>query len=496
VGVVFLQNQNFYVCAHARAGQRGCKMSVILRPYQIDLVDKIRAAFFLHRRVLAVAPTGAGKTLIFSYITASTMQRGKRIVIIAHRVEICQQISAALDRQGVRHGRIQTGYTLTADAVQVAMVQTLAKRLDRVPEPDLLVIDEAHHATAGTYKKISDYWKKTRILGVTATPERLDGRGLGASFEEMVIGPTLKSLIDQGFLAKYTYLAPPQQVDLSKIKTRLGDYALDQLAGVMNQKTITGDAVEHYRKYLDGKPAIAFCVNVAHAVDVAKDFSASGYRAASVDGKTDANVRRKLIESLGTGELQVLTSCDIVSEGTDIPNVSGAILLRPTKSLGMYLQQVGRVLRLKPDGRDAVILDHVGNIHAHGAPDAQREWSLDGKIKREKPTLRTCDACYQVFDKDTPRCETPLDGCLFEPEQPSESNSPAAKIEHVDGQLEEITNTPVWSGGIDIAKAPFRDVLKTAKTREQLTAVARARGYKRGWVNRILQEREQWRAGS
>jgi superfamily II DNA or RNA helicase len=467
-------------------------MSVILRPYQVDLIDKIRTAFFLHRRVLAVAPTGAGKTLIFSYITHGAMQRGKRIFIIAHRVEICQQISAALDRQGVKHGRIQTGYTMTHDMVQVAMVQTLAKRLDRVPEPDLLVIDEAHHATAGTYKNISDQWKTTRILGVTATPERLDGRGLSTAFDEMVIGPTLKLLIEHGFLAKYTYLAPPQQVDLSKIKTRLGDYALDQLAGVMNQKTITGDAVEHYRKYLDGAPAISFCVNVAHAVDVAQDFSAAGYRAASIDGKTDAGVRRRLIESLGTGELQVLTSCDIVSEGTDIPNVAGAILLRPTKSLGMYLQQVGRALRLKPDGRDAVILDHVGNIHAHGAPDAEREWSLDGKIKREKPSLKTCKACYRVFDVDTPRCEIPLDGCVFEK---TLSESTASPISQVDGNLEEVTNTPVWAGGIDIAKAPFREVVKTARTREQLTAVAMARGYKQGWVHRIMKEREQWRAG-
>lgn len=476
---------------------------VQLRSYQESLVGAIRAGFARHRRVLAVAPTGAGKTITFAYITAGAAAKGNAVYIVAHRAEIVAQISQALDAQGVRHGRIQPGHTMTDDPVQVAMVQTLARRLDRVPPPALLVVDECHHAVAGTWQRVTDAWPATKVLGVTATPARLDGRGLGNAFDTMVIGPLVRELIDGGYLAKFTYLAPPQQVDLSDIKTEMGDYALNQLADAMDKSIITGDAVGHYRDHLAGRPAIAFCVTVAHAEHVAAQFAEAGYRAVSVDGTMTREQRLDRIQGIGNGRYQVLTSCELISEGVDVPVVSGAILLRPTKSLGMYLQQVGRVLRPKPDGSAAVILDHVGNVHRHGMPDAERQWTLD--TKRKKPVdpdpVAQCEVCYQCFASGKPGWRALVecpdryrdlagglrlpDGCILAVPEVAAREGPL----HVDGKLEVITSTPAWAGGADISRGPLGPILAAARTPEQLAVIAKIRGYKRGWIQHILRAR-------
>jgi len=466
---------------------------ISLRDYQTDLVSGIRAEFAQHRRVLAVSPTGSGKTRVFSFITSNAAAKSNRVYVVAHRTEIVDQISGALDVMGVRHGRIQPGHRMTDDPVQVAMVQTLARRLDRVPPPALLVVDEAHHGVAGTWQTVCDAWPRARILGVTATPQRLDGRGLGAAFDSMVIGPTVASLIDAGYLAKYRYLAPPSRVDLSSVRTRHGDFAIDELAAMLDKSVITGDAVAHYQTHLSGRPAIAFCVTVDHAEHVAEQFRAAGFRATSVDGSMDRRERRDRIEGIGNGAYQVLTSCELISEGVDVPVVSGAILLRPTKSLGMFLQQVGRVLRPKPDGGDAVILDHVGNVHRHGLPDADRVWSLDAKKKKpgEQP-IAQCETCFRVFAvgpnwRDDAECPEPVQpvGCILEPKPAGAKDMP----EQVDGTLEQITVSPVWAAGLNIATAPLKASLRLAETEQQVREIAKARGFKPGWVRHVMRAR-------
>ena len=470
-------------------------MSVTLRPYQVELVEAIRAEFARHRRVLAVAPTGSGKTATFAYIAGSAAAKGNRVTIVAHRSEIVDQISAALDRLGVRHGRIQPGHAMTDDPLQVAMIQTLARRLSKIQMPQLLVVDEAHHAVAGTWKIVADALAQARILGVTATPRRLDGTGLGAAFDAMVIGPSMADLIRDEFLAAYDYLAPPQKADLSSVKTRMGDFAVDQVADIMDKQAITGDAVSHYRQHLYGRPAIAFCVTVAHAEHVAQQFRDAGYSAASVDGKLDASERRRRIEALGSGGLQVLTSCDLISEGVDVPIVAGAILLRPTKSLGMFLQQVGRCLRPKPDGGRALILDHVGNVHLHGLPDAHRAWTLDHKDKKTAAApMATCKACFRVFavgpdwkqghdscDDDEGEAIT---GCLF-----AASGGIKHQPQQVDGELAPMAVSPDWARGISLtaARGPeWNRLLGLADTIDKLREIAAARGYKPGWAGYIM----------
>jgi superfamily II DNA or RNA helicase len=342
-------------------------------------------------------------------------------------------------------------------------------------------------------------WPSAKVLGVTATPARNDGKGLADCFDKMVIGPEMADLISAGFLASYTYLAPPQMVDLSSVKTKMGDFAVDQLADAMDKAVITGDAIGHYRTHLAGRPAIVFSVTVAHAESVAAQFRAAGFRAASVDGKMTAEDRRGRIASIGDGRLQILTSCELISEGTDIPAVAGAILLRPTKSLGLYLQQVGRSLRPKGDGSGAVILDHVGNVHRHGMPDASRDWSLDSaKRKTDAPGISTCEQCFRAFQvkpdwrADETCAEGQPEGCILAPVE--KEAAAKAKLEVVAGDLEVVTNTPHWSDGLNLvtARGPdFEELLGLADTPEKLKEIARARGFKHGWVRHVMASRHR-----
>ena len=472
------------------------------RPYQTDLIDRAREAMRRHRRVVIVSPTGSGKTVCFAIITTAASSRGKRVYIAAHRAEIVDQISAALDRMGVRHGRIQPSHTMTGDLVQVAMIQTLARRLDKIAEPDLFVIDECHHAISSTYATITEAWQRTRILGVTATPERMDGKGLIAAFDDIVIGPTPKFLISEGFLSGYEYLAPPQIADFSAVKTVMGDYAINDLAAAVDKAVITGDAIGHYRMHLDGRPAVAFCATVAHAEHVAAEFCAAGYRAASVDGAMDKSTRRDRLASIGDGRLHVLTSCELISEGVDVPVIAGAILLRPTKSLAMFLQQIGRVLRPKPDGSRAVILDHVGNVHRFGLPDAPREWSLEGRKKRDTAgSVHQCKQCYRVFSggsgwQDDAVCGGDRDApdCILT----AKPEAVRAPMEQIDGTLERVTvdTTPDWAQGIDVLTAKgdqWKRLMRLARTHDQLREVARIRGYKPSWVHFVQKQRDDWK---
>lgn len=463
-------------------------------------MQRIRSSFRHNRRVLAVAPTGAGKTVVFSYITTNAVAKNKRVIIAAHRVEIVQQISDALTSMGVRHGRIQTGHTMTDDPVQIAMIITLGKRLHKLPAVDLLVFDECHHAVSQSYQSAMAAWPSARILGVTATPERLDGKGLGDCFDDMVVGPAMAELIEAGFLAPYTYLAPPETLDLAGVKKRNGDFAIDELADVMKKSVIVGDAIGHYRKHLNGRPAIAFCVNVDTAEQTAAQFRAAGFRAASVDGTMNHTTRRDTITAIGDGRLNVLTSCQLISEGTDIPVVAGAILLRPTLSLGMYLQQVGRCLRPKPDGGNALILDHVGNVHRHGLPDATRAWTLDGKTKKEGG-IATCKECFRVFDtrpgwKAEEECESGMpEDCILRDDPASESTP--TQLQVVEGELIQFTTKPDWANGLDIANArgpDFGEMLDLADTEAKLRQIAKARGYKSGWVRHVMSKRHIGRA--
>jgi superfamily II DNA or RNA helicase len=476
---------------------------VELRDYQGLLTNDVRAAFRRVRRVLMVLPTGGGKTIIFVFIALSAAAKDKRIIIVAHRAEIIGQISRALDTLGVKHGRIQPGHSPTSDPVQCAMVQSLANRVDRLPDPDLIVIDETHHAVSPSYQIIFDRWPKARILGVTATPQRLDGRGLGRLFDEMVLGPTSSELIRDGWLAKYDYLAPPSKVDLSKVHTRAGDYAPDELAEQVDQSVITGDALDHWREFVAPRSAIAFCVTVGHAEHVAKQFTEAGVRAASVDGSMDKQTRRDRIEGIGNGRYDILTSCALISEGLDVPSVGGIILLRPTKSLSLHLQQIGRGLRPKDDKSDCKIMDHVGNVYRHGLPDAPRNWTLDDKKHRaDAAPIAQCEVCFRVFAtgpawRMSQECGEGMPaGCALVPEVAESGGGVAEPPEQVDGKLVRVTTTPGWAKGCDIVLArgaEWNTLVHHADTFAKLDEIRRLRNLQPGWPYYVMKGRRNAR---
>jgi superfamily II DNA or RNA helicase len=332
-------------------------------------------------------------------------------------------------------------------------------------DPDLIVFDEGHHAVAGTWEKITKRHPRAHLLGVTATPCRADGKGLGGVYDALIQGPSMQELIDEGYLVPPEVWAPGT-VDLTGVRTRFGDFKRDELNAAMDKREITGDAVEHYARHCDRVPAICFCVSVAHAEHVAEQFRAAGYAADSVDGKLDQATRDKRIAALGNGGLHVLTSCDLISEGVDIPVVGAAILLRPTKSLGLYMQQVGRALRPAPGKTKAIVLDHVGNVERHGFPQMPRAWSLENGT--EEPDVaaeaakgvRVCHECHHAHEY-APAC--PLCGFEYPAEQVEPPKQVAGELQRLD--MEEFVRLKYEAGSL-----------------KDMHTLAKELGYKSGWA--------------
>ena len=440
-----------------------------LRPYQDRLANDIRCAFVSGaKRPLVVSPTGSGKTVLFSYITSRVLERGSRVVIVAHRREILDQISGTLSNVSVPHGFIQTGKPMSKQPAMVASIQTLRRRLDQVTAPDLVIIDEAHHSVSKSYVNMFAAWPDALFIGVTATPERRDGKGLGVMFDRMVMGPSVQWLIDNGFLAKPVYYAPKHTPDLSSVSKVAGDFDRAETEEIIDTPRITGDAVTHYRKFCPNQRAVAFCISVAHAQHVADQFCAAGVPAASIDGTLEPEVRKQRVDDLTAGKILVLTSCELISEGFDLPAVNAAILLRPTHSLSMHLQQLGRALRPFPGKTHATILDHVGNCLRHGLAEQQREWDLKGRINRTKKSTpvetKQCSKCFAIFAGTAcPQCG-------------AEREVTVREVEQVDGELQRLSIEDIQK------KRDERREEGKCKTLDDFRSLAAKRGYKPGWA--------------
>lgn len=436
--------------------------------------------------MLGVAPTGFGKTVVFSYIAQHAQARGNRVMILAHRQELLDQISTSLQRFNVPHGFIAAGYPGHSRAmVQVGSTPTVVRRTTQVATPDLIVVDEAHHATPkNTLGQVLAAFPRARVLGVTATPVRLSGEGMGEVFDRMVLGPSTADLIDAGRLSPVRVYAPPG-IDTSGLHMRGGDYAVNELVAAADKPTITGDAVDHYRRLAHGKRAVAFCISVDHAQHVADAFCSAGYSAVRIDGRMDRHERRRIVEAFRQGDIGVLTSCDLISEGFDLPAIEVGISLRPTASTGLWLQQVGRCLRIAPGKGDALILDHAGNTLRHGLPTEPREWSLDGREERrtrtkaERPvSVRICSVCFSASRAGVSVC-----GSCGHPFPVQ-----ARKVASVDGELQEITAARILTPEQRRAKQEQG----AAQSLQALIDLARMRGYKapERWAQYVYEGRQ------
>ena len=469
---------------------------MILRPYQSTGVYQIRAAFqAAKKRIVYVAPTGSGKTTLFAFIVHNAAAKGNRVLILCHRTELVDQISAALTESGTPHGFIAAAYPSAAHSypVVIASVQTLVRRLEQTPEPQLIIVDECHHSRAESYEKILTRWPRAKVLGVTATPIRQSGEGLDTLFDHMIVGPTMRELIEQGYLAKYRLFAP-ETVDTSGLHTRAGEFVSAESDALVNKAVITGSALAHYKQHADNRPALVFCVSIAHAEAVAAQFRDGGYAAVSLNGGIDREIRRGIIRDFRAGCARVITSCDILNEGFDVPGAHCGIFLRPTQSLGLWLQQLGRIMRPCEGKSHAILLDHVGNTSRPGLglPDSERQWSLAGeprsKSDKAAPAPRVCPRCWAASPPRSTVCRE------CEQAFPVESR----QVDEREGELREVTPTD-WNA---YEKYEAERRAKGARTWEQaradsleaLEALGRSRGYKPGWARRIWATRQAKRA--
>lgn len=463
-----------------------------LRAYQDDCINRLRMEYAAGRRaVLLCLPTAGGKTVVFaaiSYVAARC--KGKRVLIVVHRRELLKQAAAKLAWAGITCGIIAPDVAPDyGQMVQVASIQTAIRRLGKLPVFDLIIFDEAHHCRAKQWETLTQSQQKAFLLGVTATPARLDSKGLGKQaggcFDALVVGPEVRELTGQGYLSPAHCFVPAKRLNLKGVKTVAGDYARRGLEQVVDAKII-GDAVENYRKHADHQPAIAYCITVQHAETTAQAFRDAGYRAEAVCGKTKVSERDRVIAGLADGSIEVLCSCDLISEGLDVPVLGCVILLRPTKSLVLHKQQVGRGLRPSP-GKTLMVLDHVGNCLTHGLPDSVVAWTLDGVEKNTNPA-------------PTWRC--PECGCLNEmtvwecvecgAERPGGRPCNPRTVTTAVGELTELTSEMV----AQLQSTNYYSYLAQPRTEAELRAFATARNYHPAWVKHRLREQQQSNGGA
>lgn len=461
-------------------------MTITLRQYQQDVVNEVRKSFAEgYKCPLLVAATGAGKTVMFSYIAKNAAEKNNAIIIAAHRKEIIRQISLSLARFALPHNVIAApalvrqikvaqfkafgkSFVDPASSTMVGSVQTivgrfsdidisiahLSKRISK-PAKTIVIQDEGHHVVENTaWGRVMDRYGPAVgnvSLIVTASPQRLDGRGLGKGHggyaDTIIEAPPMSWLIENGFLSPYRIFTAQHQIDVSSVKTRMGDYATSDLQEVVDKPQITGDAIAHWRKHANGLKTAIFCVSVEHSKHVAAEFNANGIPAAHIDGGTDDTERDKAIIDFANGKILVITNVNILSEGFDLASIAQqdvtidcVVDLAPTQSLVNALQRWGRALR-PAVGKTAVLLDHAGNVMRHGLPDEDRSWTLDGVKKKKRKTedddeedikVKCCPDCFSIHE---PQPVCPNCGHVYEIK--------ARKIEHIEGELKEIEQAQI-----------------------------------------------------
>ena len=409
------------------------------------------------------------------------------MLVLAHRREIITQTSDKLRANGIPHGIILTGVkSRPLELVQVASIQTLWSRAVQrknmaMPQADLLVIDECHHCPAKMYRKIIDAYPNAILLGLTATPCRGDGRGLGGIFEVIIECPQVAELIEQRYLVK-TRVYAPVIPDLKDVRVEKGDYVESQLAERMDRPKLIGDIVTHWHKFGERRPTVCFATGVRHSVHLRDEFIKSGVRAEHIDGGTPKPERDASLARLASGEIELITNCMVLTEGWDMPEVGCCILARPTKKMGLYRQMIGRVLRPTAGKPDAIILDHSGAVYRHGFAEDPVEWTLDPDRHAESPVhAARCDRGWGSRMLECSQCSAirvagePCPNCGFLPQR-----SPRA-VAFVNGELGLVQGGRVQPHAYDPAER--------AQWHAMLAAIAHEHGYKPGWVAHKYKEK-------
>lgn len=383
-----------------------------LRPYQQALLDEARAHLKAGvKSILLQLPTGGGKTVVTATMLGRAAERGFRCAFGVHRRELVKQSIETFNAVGIPHGVVSAGWYMDGGPrVQICSVPTWLRRTKYLGRFNLIVWDECHHIAAGSWDELHRQYPDAVHIGLTATPERLDGRGLGDWFDVMVKGPDLRALIEAGFLSPYRLFSKPA-VDMDGVGLAGGDYRRDDMVRMLDQSTIMGDAVEHYLKHARGRRAVAFEATIDRSRALVDRFREAGIAAEHLDGGSSTAHRDQVLADFETGRVQVVSNVDLFGEGFDLPQLECVIMNRPTHSLGLYLQQAGRGLRIYPGKQDCVILDHAGNYKRHGAPDEPRDWTLTGRKPRPgggseetAPVGPICNSCFAISPPGASQC--------------------------------------------------------------------------------------------
>jgi superfamily II DNA or RNA helicase len=447
-----------------------------LRPFQDDIIRKTRLTLRRLKeevkgrkpRILIQCPTGGGKTVISAFMAKAIVESRKRLFFNCHRDFLVDQTSKTYARLNIDHSFIAAGRWYNQwHPAHICMVQSIPSRFDRIVRPDYVFWDEAHHIGAKTWEKLQKEWPDAVHIGFSATPQRLDGKGLDAYFDAIILGPSVHWLMRNKYLSDYRAWAPSSP-DLTGVQTRHGDYVSDQLEGLMDRSVIIGDMVRHYQLHAAGTRAVYFCTSVKHSQHVAASFTAAGIPARHLDGTHKTWERRNAAVAFADGELMVLTNVDLFGEGYDLAaqaerdvTIECVGMARPTQSVGLFMQQIGRAFR--PKDYPAILLDHAGNLERHGLPDDDREWSLKG-IKKKPGNATTTKRCPECFAMNRINAVVCID-CGTRLAERRAGPGEGRQVDQLDGDLQEVDKVRLrkarkleeWQAGsldelVDIAK--------------------------------------------
>lgn len=428
----------------------------MLRDYQLDLFNKTRLSMANgHKHICIVAPCGAGKSYIIDEIIKNAGIKNNQVLLLVHRIELKDQLDSLFNYANC----------------QTALYQTATRHIDKIIPPKIIICDESHLSLNPSYYRIFDSFPNSYIIGTTATPVKLNYGGLGAVYDDLVIGVNTKWLIANNYLSNYVLYSKPliNRSELEKDYT--GEYK------TIYSPKIYGDVIENYKKLADGKKTIVFASSIAHSKEVCEAFNQAGYKAAHLDGDVNKTDRKRIIEDFRDGKINILCNFLIVAEGLSVDDCECCILLKATASLSRYLQSAMRCMRYRP-GKTAIIIDHCQNYLEHGLPDEDREWSLESKhhkisLENNELKIRECKNCLRVYQGSNQECPY----CHYINAKPKKQLEIERKQE-----LEEIKHEQIIKAKREVGMC---------RSLESLITLAKKRGYKNPlyWANTILKAR-------
>lgn len=450
-----------------------------LRPYQIETVTKVRNEIKAgHRSIIVQLPPRTGKTVLMAEIAKLATDKGNQVLFLIHRKEVLEQAIKTFHEQSVN-----------PDLLTAGMVQTLTRHVDRIKPPQLILVDEAHHALAVSYQRILQAFPKAYRLLFTATPIRTGRKQMDQVADDIIVGKSIRELTKAGYLAPFRYFEPPENLNWSLLKkSSTGDFTQKSIDQVMTS-AVYGHTVKQYKRLASGKQAVVYASSISQAKSIAQKFNAAGISASEVDGETPATDRDAIVENFRQQQLMVLVNVNLFTEGVDLPNVNCVIMARPTASLALYLQFAMRCLNPRK-GKTAVIIDHVKNSSRFGYPDDDRDWAnaihtRDGHSPASRHACQqiatvTCDHCFAVVrrneiqDGECPICGKPIKV----PEEVTVKDVDLVERKQAEQRRERIKKLVNDRVALKVANKSVYELHSMA----ELRAYARLKNYKPGWV--------------